>query len=115
MRLIAEAAFETDLRQRQVGALDQLLGAGDALVANPVLRREPGAALERAGEMTARKGTGSGQFGHFNGLTKALEDQLLDQAFAPWSQAAGRFLSRFSGRRAGDVLLRMGHDRCPCR
>ena len=48
VRLIAEAAFEADLREAQVGAPDQLLGPDDALVANPVLGREAGAALERA-------------------------------------------------------------------
>ena len=53
MCLIAEATFQADLRQGQVGVLDQLLGPGDALPANPVLRREAGAALERTGKMTA--------------------------------------------------------------
>lgn len=38
MRLITEAAFQADLRQAQVGVLDQQLGAGEALGADPVLR-----------------------------------------------------------------------------
>ncbi|MCY1459106.1 hypothetical protein D9M71_765500 [compost metagenome] len=79
------------------------------------MRREAGAALEGAGEMTAREGAGACQFGDFDGFTEAFEDQLLDQAFAPRGQAAGGFLSRFSGSRASDVLLRMSHDKCPFR
>jgi hypothetical protein len=53
VRLITEPAFEADLRKAQVRVLDQQFGAGDALLANPLLRREAGAALEGAGEVTA--------------------------------------------------------------
>ena len=51
--LIAEAALQADLRQAQVGVLDQQLGAGDALLANPLLRRAAGAGFEGTGEMAA--------------------------------------------------------------
>ncbi|MNR53422.1 hypothetical protein D3C85_1734380 [compost metagenome] len=37
MCLVAESAFEADLRQAAVGVLDQLLGPGDALLPDPVL------------------------------------------------------------------------------
>jgi hypothetical protein len=39
MRLIAEAAFEADLREAEVSVLNQLFGQGYALVTNPVLGR----------------------------------------------------------------------------
>jgi hypothetical protein len=39
MCLITETAIQADLRQAQVGVADQQLGAGNALFANPVLRR----------------------------------------------------------------------------
>ncbi|MNF97817.1 hypothetical protein D3C84_806590 [compost metagenome] len=53
VRLIAEAALQADLRQAQVSVLDQQLGAGDALLANPLLRRAAGAGFEGTGEMAA--------------------------------------------------------------
>jgi hypothetical protein len=78
VRLIAEAAFQADLRQGQVGLLYQLLGPGDALATNPVLGRQASAALEGAGEMTAGQRAGPCQFGDFQGVAEAVEDQLLD-------------------------------------
>ena len=82
VRLIAEAAFEADLRQCQVGVLDQLLGSGNPLVTNPVLGRVTGAALERTGKMTAREGASPCQFSHLNGFIETVEDQLFRQSFA---------------------------------
>ncbi|MNS83397.1 hypothetical protein D3C72_1171830 [compost metagenome] len=92
VRLIAEAAFEADLREAEVGVLDQLLGQGNALLANPVLWREAGAALERAGEVTARQGAGLCQFSNFQAVAQAFEDQLFNQLFALRAEAAGAFL-----------------------
>jgi hypothetical protein len=51
--LITEATLQADLRQAQVSEPDQLLGASDALGADPVLWRESGTAFERPGKMTA--------------------------------------------------------------
>lgn len=97
MCLIAEAAFQADLRQGQVRVLDQLLGPGNALPANPVLRRKAGAAFERTGKMTARQGARPCQFSHFQGFAEVVEDQLLGQIFTPGAEPASGFFSRFSG------------------
>ncbi|MNI74544.1 hypothetical protein D3C73_1306340 [compost metagenome] len=115
MRLIAEAAFEADLRKAHVGVLDQLLGQDYALPANPVLRRESGAALEGAGEMTAREGAGLCQFSDFQAVAEALEDQLFNQPFALRAEAAGAFLWHRREWRGRGILLNVSHGECPCR
>jgi hypothetical protein len=114
VRLVAETAFEADLRQAQVGVLDQLLGPGDALLANPFLGRAAGAALERTGEMTARQRTGLGQFGHLQGFAKAIDDQAFHQLFALWTEAACAFCLGLRDCRAGGALLELSHGECPC-
>lgn len=83
VRLVAEPAFQADLRQGQVGLPDQLLGPGDALATDPGLRGLAGAAFECSGKMTAGQGAGLGQFGDFQRVAKAVENHFLDQAFAP--------------------------------
>ncbi|MNY35715.1 hypothetical protein D3C86_1701430 [compost metagenome] len=115
VRLIAEAAFEADLRKAQVGVLDQLLGQGNALLANPVLWREAGAALERAGEVTAREGASLCQFSDFKAVTEAFEDQLFNPFFALRAEAAGAFLWHRREWRGGGILLNVSHGECPCR
>ncbi|CAI8729440.1 hypothetical protein EMIT0196P_30473 [Pseudomonas chlororaphis] len=115
MRLVAEAAFQADLRQGQVGVLDQLLGPGDALAADPFLGRQAGAALEGAGEMAAGQGAGPGEFGDFQGAAQAVEDHLLDQAFAPGRKATGGGFSGLRDGRPDGVVLSVGHDEIPCR
>ncbi|MNI84188.1 hypothetical protein D3C73_1410700 [compost metagenome] len=113
VRLVAETAFEADLRQAQVRVLDQLLGPGDALLANPFLWRTAGAALERAGEMTARQRTSLGQFGHLQGFAEAIEDQLFHQLFALRTEAAGAFFLGLRDCRASGALLELSHGECP--
>ena len=104
VRLIAKAAFEADLREAQVSVLNQQLGPGDALLANPFLGRIAGAAFERTGEMTAREGAGPGQFGDFQAVSQAIQDQLLHQPFALWAEAATAGVARFADRGAGEGL-----------
>jgi hypothetical protein len=113
VRLIAETAFETDLREAQAGVLDQLLGQGNALLTNPVLWREACAALERAREVTARQGASLCQFSDFQAVAQTLEDQLFNQFFALWAEAAGVGLARFAGRCAGGGVLWVSHGHCP--
>lgn len=105
VRLIAKAAFEADLREAQVRMLNQQLGPGDALLANPFLGRMAGAAFERTGEMTAREGAGPGQFADFQAVAEAIEDQLFHQPFALRAEAATAGVARFAERGAGEGLL----------
>ena len=105
VRLIAKAAFEADLREAQVSVLNQQLGPGDALLANPFLGRIAGAAFERTGEMTAREGAGPGQFGDFQAFAEAIEDQLFHQPFALRTEPATAGVARFADRGAGGGLL----------
>ena len=97
VRLIAEAAFQADLRQGQVGLLDQLLGPGDALATNPVVGRQASAALEGTREMTAGQRAGPCQFGDFQVVAEVVEDQLLDQAFPPGSKTTSGGFVRLRG------------------
>jgi len=105
MRLIAEPAFQTDLRQAQVGVPDQQLGPRKALGANPVLRRQSGAAFEGAGKMTARQRTGAGQFGNLKAFAEAFKDQLFDLPFALRTESADPGLAWIVSRGEGDVVL----------
>ena len=105
MRLIAEPAFQADLRQAQVGVLDQQLGPREALGANPVLRRHPGAAFEGAGKMAARQRTGAGQFGDLEAFAEAFEDQLFDLSFTLRTESDDPGLAWFVGRGEGDAVL----------
>ena len=113
MRLVAEAAFQAYLRERQVSVAHQLFGPRNALVTNPVLGREAGTALERAGEMTARQRTSLGQFGHLQGFAEAIEDQLFHQLFALRTEAAGAYFPGLRDCRASGALLELSHGECP--
>ncbi|KJR74474.1 hypothetical protein VS28_18830 [Vibrio cholerae O1 biovar El Tor] len=82
VRLVAEPTFQADLRQAQRGADDQFLGALDALLAYPLLGRQPRGAFECAGKMAARQGAGLGEVGDCQAFAKVGEDQLLGDTFA---------------------------------
>jgi len=105
MRLIAKATFQADLREAQVCLLNQQLGPGNALLADPVLGRKASAAFEGAGKMTARERTGEGQFADFEGFTEAFEDQLFNQSLTLWAKAPGVFPGCLYDCRADGVLL----------
>lgn len=115
MRLIAETAFQADLRQAQVGVLDQQFGAGEALAAYPVLWRHAGAALEGSRKMTARQRARLRQFGDFQTFAETVEDQLLDPPHPLRAEATGAWHDGFAGRGEGDGLQRMSHGQDPCR
>ena len=106
VRLVAEPALQADLREAQGGRGDQLLGTLDALLADPFLGRQPGAALESARKMAARQGAGLGQLGDGQAFAEVGQDQLFGDAFAPRAQAA-------SGGQARRTVLKSGHDRYP--
>jgi len=105
VRLIAEAAFQADLREAVVGVLNQQFGPGNALGADLVLWRVTGAAFESPGKVAARQCTGVGQIGDFKAIAEAFEDELFHQPFTLRAEAAGAGFARFAGRGEGDGLL----------
>ncbi|CAN2969613.1 hypothetical protein METHPM2_1550006 [Pseudomonas sp. PM2] len=106
VRLVAKATFQADLREAQGRAGNQLLGALDALLANPFLGRQPRGALEGAGKVAARQGAGLGQVGDCQAFAEVGKDQLLGDALTPGAQATG-------GGQPGGILLESGHDKYP--
>jgi hypothetical protein len=96
MRLIAEAAIQADLRQAQVVA-DQQLGASNALLANPVLRREAGAALN-AREKWLRDNAQARASSATSRLSPRRSRISCSTSRAPWAEAADKRPGRFAGR-----------------
>ena len=82
VRLVAKPAFQADLREAQGRAGDQFLGSLDTLLANPLLRLQPGGALEGAGEVAARQRASLRQVGNCQAFAEVGKDQLFGNALA---------------------------------
>src|ERR1700761_37367 len=86
--LIGKTGVERDRTERLVGIEDQFLGALDALLQQPLVRRTSHGLLEGAAEMARRQPARARQFRQAEITGEIGAQQFLGAPLLPWRQSA---------------------------